>query len=417
MRLHLWGLALGVAAALQSPVVFAQSTAITQDQAIRRALDASPELRASAEGRRAAAGARLQAGVRPNPTLQFEAENFAGSDPFNGFGGGEYTYSLGQKIERGGKRAARVAIADADADFARLDAARTELDVIMAVRSAYVDAMAATAHLAVAQEQQKLGVELENAVRRRVDSARDPEAALLRISARSLELNTDRDLAIETVNLAKRRLSSYWGEATDTFTVDTALMFAPPNAARHASTAIETSPDAELLAANEARASAALRLETANAKQDPTVSFGVRHLAGDDAVAGIVSFSMPLALFDTNKGAISQARAERSRAEWEKRAGTMRLSRDYQTMLGRFNAAGAEARAIREEIIPKAEAALAAARRGFDRGAFTYLDVIEAQRAVANLKSREIAALTRLRQSEIALERLTGRIAESGETN
>lgn len=417
MRLQTWGLALGIAAALQSPVVVAQSAPITQDQAIRRALDASPELRASAENRRAAAGARLQASVRPNPTLQIEAENFAGSDPFNGLSAGEYTYSLGQKIERGGKRAARIAIADADAEFARLDEARTELDVVMAVRSAYVSAMAATARRAVAEDQQKIGVELENSVRRRVASARDPEAALLRISAHTLELKADRDLASETTKIAKARLSSYWGEVTNAFDIDTALLFAAPGTVRSIPTGVEASPDAALLSASEARAGAALRLEQANARQDPTISFGVRHLAGDDAVAGVVSFSMPLALFDTNKGTISKARAERNRAEWEKRAGLMRLTRDYQTVLGRLNAAGAEARAIREEIIPKAEAALQAARRGFDRGAFTYLDVIEAQRALTDLKSREIAALTRLRQSEIALDRLAGRMSDNGETN
>lgn len=411
MRLPILGLALGVAAACVSPAAVAQPETLTIDQAIERALDASPEIRASAESRRAAAGARLQASVRPNPTLQFEAENFAGSDPFNGFGGGEYTYSLGQRIERGGKRTARILIADAEGDLARIDESRTELDVITEVRGAYVDAMAATAQFTVVEAQEKLGRDLVSAVRRRVASARDPEAALLRVSARAAELGADRDLARQEMELAMRRLASYWGGSGDAFAVNTALLFVLNNETGAKATGIETSPDAALLEADEARASAALRLEQANAKQDPTVSVGVRHLAGDDAVAGIVSFSMPIALFDTNKGAIARARAERNRAEWRKQAGLMRLERETTMVSGRLIAASAEARTIRDNIIPQAEAALAAARQGFQRGAFSYLDVIEAQRALADLKSREIAALARLRQAEIALDRLTGRKA------
>ena len=57
----------------------------------------------------------------------------------------------------------------------------------------------------------------------------------------------------------------------------------------------------------------------------------------------------------------------------------------------------------------QAEQALSAARRGFDRGAFTYLDVVEAERALTDLKLREISALLRLRQAEIELDRLVGK--------
>ena len=409
MRLHILGLALGVAAAFVSPASFAQPAVLTIDQAVERALDAAPELRASVELRRAAAGALAQASVRPNPTAQFEAENFAGSDPFNGLGGGEYSYSFGQRIERGGKRAARISIADAEGDLARIDQVRTELDVITEVRSVYVEAMAATAQFAVAQEQEEIGRALVDAVNRRVASARDPEAALLRVKARAAELDANRDLARQAMELSRRRLASYWSGNGDAFTVDTAPLFAEPEEIHVFEAGIAESPDAALLAANEARAGAALRLEQANAKQDPTISLGVRHLAGDDAVAGILSFSMPIALFDTNRGAIARARAERNRAEWQKRGGLMRLERELATVSGRHLAASAEARAIRDNIIPQAEAALASARRGFQRGGFTYLDVIEAQRALADLRLREIATLARLRQAEIALDRLTGR--------
>ncbi|HPC96950.1 MAG TPA: hypothetical protein PLU87_18550 [Sedimentisphaerales bacterium] len=64
--------------------------------------------------RRAAEARRLQASVPPNPELAVEIESLAGRGQRSGFDGAETTVSLGQLIERGGKRDKRVRAASLD---------------------------------------------------------------------------------------------------------------------------------------------------------------------------------------------------------------------------------------------------------------------------------------------------------------
>ncbi|MFW6027388.1 MAG: TolC family protein, partial [bacterium] len=102
-----WALAMPAAASeVETPPV------LTLEEATARALDASPGLRAAGAGVEAAEGSAWQARVRPNPELGFEAENILGSGELSGFEGGEYTLGIGQRIELGGKRRARIAVAE-----------------------------------------------------------------------------------------------------------------------------------------------------------------------------------------------------------------------------------------------------------------------------------------------------------------
>jgi len=60
-----------------------------------------------------------QARLRPNPEIAFEAENIAGSGAFSGLQATEYTLSLSQRLELGGKRGARVRAAQAEGHSSR----------------------------------------------------------------------------------------------------------------------------------------------------------------------------------------------------------------------------------------------------------------------------------------------------------
>jgi cobalt-zinc-cadmium efflux system outer membrane protein len=57
--------------------------------------------------------------VHPNPTASLELEDVAGSGEFDGVDSAQTTLLLGQLIELGGKRAARVDLASADRDLRR----------------------------------------------------------------------------------------------------------------------------------------------------------------------------------------------------------------------------------------------------------------------------------------------------------
>src|SRR3546814_15101737 len=89
----------------------------------------SPRVVAAEAEVEAARGRQRQAGYRYNPTLNVDVENFSGTGPYSGFNGLETTVSVNQRIDVGGRRRARMTLADAELLAAqyRLEIARADL--------------------------------------------------------------------------------------------------------------------------------------------------------------------------------------------------------------------------------------------------------------------------------------------------
>jgi cobalt-zinc-cadmium efflux system outer membrane protein len=384
---------------------------LTIDDAIARALETAPIIRASEEGLRASEGAYRQAGARPNPELLIEAENFGGSGDFGGFGAGEYTYSLGQQIERGGKRRARRAFAGAERDIAGRTVERTRLDIIFAAQAAYIEAVAAEAGADLARARAASAEETRRSVARRVEAAKDPKGAGDSAAAASADATSDLALAERERDLAREQLALLVGLDSPDFSLVAPWFDAPPAGIGDPSFDSGGSPDLAILKALEDRAAAAAALEHAAAKQDPTISVGVRNLRETRDTAAVLSVSMPLAIFNRNKGAIARAEAERRRAAFEREAGELALSREIVRARSVLDAATAEAATLRRDVIPRAESALSNARAGYARGAFTFLEVFSAQTALFDFRAKEVDALRRAHLARAEFDRLTARLA------
>ena len=68
---------------------------LTLEEAVSRAVAASPELQARGAGVAAARAGQVQAGLRPNPILSVEAENLAGTGDYSVFEQPELTVTYG----------------------------------------------------------------------------------------------------------------------------------------------------------------------------------------------------------------------------------------------------------------------------------------------------------------------------------
>lgn len=385
--------------------------ALTIDDAVARALETAPIIRASEEGLRASEGAYRQAGARPNPELLIEAENFGGSGDFSGFGGGEYTYSLGQQIERGGKRRARRAFAGAERDIAGRTVERTRLDIIFAAQAAFIDAVAAEAEADLARARADNAEETRRTVARRVEAAKDPRGAGESAEAAAAAARSDLARAEREREVARQQLGILAGLNAADFVLIAPWFAAPPAVIGDPSVDASKSPDLAILKSLEDRAAAAAALERATARQDPTISVGVRNLRETRDTAAILSVSMPLAIFNQNKGAIARAEAERRRAAFEREAGEIALSREIVRARSVLDVATAEAATLRRDVIPRAESALSNARAGYARGAFTYLEVFSAQAALFDFRAKEVDALRRAHFAKAEFDRLTARLA------
>ena len=132
--------------------------ALSLEAALAAALLQSPELAANAYEVRAREAALLQAGAFPNPTLELDLEDFGGGDEFSGVDAAQTTLLVGQRIELGGKRAARIALASADRDVAAWDYEVRRIDVLTRTAGAFVDVLAAQERNRLAEEVLGLGL-------------------------------------------------------------------------------------------------------------------------------------------------------------------------------------------------------------------------------------------------------------------
>lgn len=395
-----------------SCAAFAQGAPLTLDDALQRAAEADPRLRAAEAGVEAARAGRAQARVRPNPVLDLEVENFAGTDALRGFDGSEATFRLSQPIERGGRRSARVALADRALDAAGREALIRRLDVFEEVQRAFYDALAAEELVEIGAERLATAEAVQRTVDRRVSAARDPLMAGARAAAGVGEARIVLENARREAAIARATLASFWGGGED-FALSDLLLELPVTATHGHEQRADGGPDFARIEADRARAAAAVRLERSRAFADPVLSFGVRRFEASDEAGLVAGLSIPLGIRDRNRGGVARARAEERRAAFDVEAARLRLKREADALTRRLESASASVAAMDRDVIPPAERALALARDGYNQGAFSYLDVLEAQRALTAVREARVAALRTYHHTEAALDRLTARFAES----
>lgn len=156
----------------QTDAVQVQET--TLEDAIRHAMDVSPDQRIAGSLEGIAKGERQQAGLLLNPEISAEAENLGGRGSYKGTDSLETTIGLSQTIEIGGKRSARIKVADEGINLAGYDAQSERLDLIHDVTVAYIEAVAAEEQVSIAKEQKKLAQGTLDTVAKRVEAAADP---------------------------------------------------------------------------------------------------------------------------------------------------------------------------------------------------------------------------------------------------
>jgi len=380
--------------------------ALTFDDAVRRALAAAPQAAVASARVEALSARRTAASLKPAPSVEVMAENFGPpiGDVYDQF---QITGTYSQRIERGGKRAARVALADREIDLVEAEYLVQRLDLIATVQRQFVRVQAAEAAIGLARRRLGIAQELQREVARRVASARDPIFAGTRAETGVAEADVDLELAIHERDAALARLVSLWGGSPEGLTVSTTgfLNLAPRQGP------FQPSPgDLAIYEARGARADAATDLERANAARDPTFSAGPR-VFGNGDVGLIAGVSYPLGGRRLAEARILEAQAERRRVDADLAVQRFNLSREIELAAEKAEEARHEAEAIQEQVMPKAEQTLREVRFGYNRGFFSFADVVAAQTTLANAAERTVEAARRYHEALVELDRLTGRYA------
>ena len=383
----------------------ARAAPLTIEQAIAKAVDAAPAMRAGEASIEAARASRLQADVRPNPSVSVEAENFVGTGPFGVLRQAEITAEYSQPFERGGKRAARVALAEREVAVA--EAARTiaRLELIASIERAYIDVLIADRAAEAARDRLSIEQGLQREALRRVRGYKDPLFVETRAAARVADAAIARDIAETRRGTARSQLASFWGgDSKDIEPVGElarAIGAGPVDGLANA--------DAALIRAEADRAAAAVALEQTRATQDFTVSGGARFHRESNAVALVAGVSIPLGRFDRNQGNIARAQAEQRRIAFAAEAARLDRQRRLTGLQAEADAALVRSQRLRAEVLPRARRALVQVREGYNRGGFSFRDIQDAADAIIAADAELITALTAYRDVQSDIDRLTGR--------
>jgi cobalt-zinc-cadmium efflux system outer membrane protein len=409
-------LAAVIAAALCATQLAAQdapptTAPLTLEEALAAARKTSPALEAASADLRASSAARTVAGLRPNPSLQVETENVTGSGPYRGFDSAETTVGLALPIELGGKRSARIGVAEAQGTRARVEAAIAEADVTLRVTQAYIAAVAAERRLSIAREQARIAAETFRAASMRVTAGRaspieQQRADVLRINAEASAARAEREATVDRDTLA-RLIGRPVAAGLDLAWFDRIDGYGPSARTNADGTLALAAADAEVTTAD-----AQVRLARSQRIPDVTLSAGARRLAATNDTAAVFGLSVPLPLFNNGSASVAQARAERDRADARRRMVRVDAEQAIAAAEAGVTNAAADARNAAGPALAAAIETARIARIGYREGKFGQLDLLDAERTLAETRAAAIDALAAWHDARARLQRLTSAVPQ-----
>lgn len=381
----------------------AQAEPLTLDQAIARAAVSTPVERAGQAAVAAAEAGRRQADVRPNPSVIVQGDNLFGTGQYGVLKQAEISAVYSQPIERGGKRDARIGLADGDISVAEASARVARLELAADVERAFLDVIIADDTAQIASMRLTIERGMQSEALRRVRGYKDPLFVETRAAARVAQAQIEKEAALRRQKSTRAALASFWGGSGEALEITGSLFAQIP-----ATTAL-ASADEALSEALATRAAAAIRLEETRRIQDYTVSGGARFLRETNDVAAVAGITIPLGRYDRNQGAIERARAERARIEALAEVARFERRRRLSSLQAQADALSDQANAIVKEVYPRTTKTLAQVQEGYARGGFNFRDMQDAADSITRAQDEWLAAITRYRDLLTEIDRLTGR--------
>lgn len=406
-------LPLHVAAVLLCPQ-FAQAqitmpappAALTLPAALSYAMAANPELAAAKREIEANDGALRQAGLLPNPELSASIEE--GSD--SSASSRSTTLQLNQTVELGGKRHARMALAERNRAIARNELAIKAGQIRAAVTTYFYASLIAQERQRVAQSSLELAQRASHAAKRQVALGKLAPLEATRAQIAESGVRVELAQAESEAQIAKQRLATSLGgklplaaQLQGQFDTLPSL----PNIA-HLSARLPHSPLMQRARLELEKRIAMSAMEKSRQIPDLTLSIGAKREQQGGRTQAMLGFSIPLTLFDRNQGNLQEAHSRADKAKDELAATEQGLQSELLQTQQRLSIARDEAQLLQKEVLPGAQNAFELAIKGFEFGKFTFLDVLDAQRSLLQAKSQYLRSLSDAQRASAELDAYLG---------
>lgn len=380
---------------------------VTLREAVALALQHDPALASAGWVVAASEAEARQRGRAPNPRASIAAENLGGPDSGDTFE--RYTLRLSQVIELSGKRARRESLGYATQRLRAWDYEAQRLATASAAASRYVAVAVSQQRVVLAEEQLALaesGLAIaDDRVRNGSAPGLERDRASARVALRAIALEQARQRLLAD----RAGLAASWGATQATFTqavgeLDSRVELPALDTLRER---LGQSPALARWDDEIAQREAVVALARANATPDPTVGAGVRYFPDADDAAAVFELGLPLQLFDDNRDAVLAARLHVSQAVAQRDHAYAETGRLLARAHAEALAADYTVRSLDGEALPASQRAYDAAVEAYAAGLSDYLTVLDAERALLDIRERRLDAVRDYHLAVIAIEKLT----------
>ena len=378
---------------------------LTMSEARAFALQANPDIAVVIRGREVENAQLLQAASRPNPTLSGQVEDLRSQNRIA-------TIAISQQLETAGKRDKRMAAADASLAMADADIRVAQAEISAKVYAAFYQVLAAQQAQALAQELLKIATTSKETTAKRVLAGKVSPVEETKAKVAEAGLKIDLANASQQLASAKQRLASLWAKSdsqVDYMAVGELENLKTLPKLHDLMAQLANSPRLKKASLAITQKQALSAIEQSKQTPDVTVSLGAKRneeLGG--ITQAIIGLSIAIPVFDKNQGNLQSARAREFQSIDEKIALENQLKTELADAYSRRQLQIEASNMYQQDILQGAQSAYEAARKGFEFGKFSFLEVLDAQRTLFQAKTQFIQTLVLARLAEADIQKILG---------
>ncbi len=380
------------------------------NQALRLTLENNPQLYQFKFTEAILKAQRQTSLLRPSLELGAEVENIAGSGVNEGFDSAETTVALSSVIELGGKRQARLALADSRFDQYTWQRQAATLDVLGALTTSFIEGLLTQANVELAEESLTLSQSLLKTVKSKAAKGATSEAEVMRARASLVRAEIRLDSQLNQLERQKMILAQFWGKTETSFErLDGDLFdYEQAESFEQLYQRVKTSPAMEVFASEARMQEANVALTRTKGRSDLNWQAGLRRFEESDDTGFVVGFSVPLFAGKRNRGDLDAALAARDSAQSARKFASLRLRGDLFQAYSLRNQNIEAVQKIKDTAIPALTSALDLTRRAYENGRYRYVELVAAQEELLATKQSLIDAASTALISQALIEKLTG---------
>jgi cobalt-zinc-cadmium efflux system outer membrane protein len=388
-------------------VAFAQAQMpqrLSLSEAIALALKQNPLLVAARQRIEAAKGKRVSAKALPNPSLAIVPFGTISDNPF----------LLEQTFELPSKRSFRVKASENEFAATLADYRAAELDVLFAVKVAYIDLQAALAVQRLTEEAVELASTLYDLAQKQYAIGTVPLVHVTRTDIERRRVEQELVQAQSEVAVKQVALNVALGQDPSTPVLPTdELSYQPLTVSLEELKELALKQRPEVSSAQSRLTAQRFAVKSAQAQRLPDLFVLTRFGESERTLSFIaprlgIGITLPFLDFGRIRGEVKAAKAQVAEQEALLEQTKRVVLADVETAVKKLIAAQTVVERYRQHIIPAAEDLLKRVKEAYAEGGSTLLEIIDAQQTWRTVRKEFVEAIANYQKALATLERAIG---------